>query len=193
MPSFDNLGQKLLQKLQQPNMLRPQGDDLFFYLVFPSERLLEAKRFTLTLRARLANAGYDLVELSISEVIETALTGHLLWETFLDGEAMDPGDLTAHRTTVEDVLVGEGVLIDAFRSRIEAAKALPQGLVLVTDVEALHPYARMQPIEAQLVNEVTVPVVVMYPGVRSGQYSLRFLGFYDDDPGYRSQFINLTD
>jgi hypothetical protein len=36
---------------------------------------------------------------------------------------------------------------------------------------------------------VRVPTVIFYPGARSGQYGLHFLGFYPVDGNYRSTLL----
>jgi len=63
------------------------------------------------------------------------------------------------------------------------------GLLLLTDLEVLHPYLRINSIEAQLQGAIKCPIVVLYPGKREGKTSLRFLEFYPADPNYRSEHI----
>jgi hypothetical protein len=75
------------------------------------------------------------------------------------------------------------------KAKIEEAAAHPDGLLLLTDLEALHPYLRINSIEAQLQGAIRCPVVVLYPGKREGKTSLRFLEFYPADPNYRSEHI----
>ena len=62
-------------------------------------------------------------------------------------------------------------------------------LLLVTDLEALHPYLRIGTIEGQLSGKFCVPTVFLYPGVRTGKTKLSFLGFYPEDGSYRSVHI----
>jgi hypothetical protein len=63
------------------------------------------------------------------------------------------------------------------------------GLVLVTDLEALHPYMRIGAIESNLQGKFHVPTVFLYPGVRTGKTRLMFLGFYPEDGNYRSVHV----
>ena len=62
-------------------------------------------------------------------------------------------------------------------------------IVLVTDLEALHPYLRIGAIESQLQGKCHVPTVFLYPGVRTGKTHLKFLGFYPEDGHYRSVHV----
>ena len=64
-----------------------------------------------------------------------------------------------------------------------------QAVVLVTDLEALHPYFRIGAVESQLQGKFSVPTIFLYPGVRTGKTSLKFLGFYPDDGNYRSVHV----
>ena len=74
-------------------------------------------------------------------------------------------------------------------SAVEKAEAKPNGLLMLTDLEALHPYLRINTIEAYLSGRVRCPIIVLYPGLREGKTSLRFLEFYPPDPNYRSDHI----
>ena len=87
---------------------------------------------------------------------------------------------------VEKVTIGLQAIID---NKLAAAADQPHGLLLITDLEALHPYLRMNTIEAKLQGKIRCPVVVLYPGKREGKTSLRFLEFYPADPNYRSEHI----
>ena len=62
-------------------------------------------------------------------------------------------------------------------------------LVLVTDLESLHPYLRIGAIESRLQGKFHVPTIFLYPGVRTGKTRLRFLGFYPEDGNYRSMHV----
>ena len=68
-------------------------------------------------------------------------------------------------------------------------KERPGTVVFLTDTEALHPYFRVRTLESALHDKVKVPAVVFYPGRRSGQFGLHFLGFYPDDPNYRATLM----
>ena len=65
----------------------------------------------------------------------------------------------------------------------------PRTIVFVTDAVALHPYFRARSLESGLHDRVKVPTVIFYPGRRSGQYGLHFLGFYDFDGNYRATLL----
>ena len=79
------------------------------------------------------------------------------------------------------------------QARLEALLTRLEGrsrtILLVTDLEALHPYLRIGAIEAQLQGKFHVPTIFFYPGTRNGKTRLRFLGFYPEDGNYRSVHV----
>ena len=75
------------------------------------------------------------------------------------------------------------------REAMEQAAGQPGGLVLVADIEALHPYQRIGTVEQSIQGNCRVPLVILYPGTRTGRTALRFLGVYPEDGNYRSIHI----
>jgi hypothetical protein len=59
-------------------------------------------------------------------------------------------------------------------------------VLFVSDLEALHPYLRVGALEQQLTGRFSVPTVFLYPGIRDGKTTLKFLGIYPADGNYRS-------
>jgi hypothetical protein len=77
----------------------------------------------------------------------------------------------------------------AILAQIEELATGPRGVLLITDVEALHPFLHISGIEQQLTGKFAVPTVVFYPGTRGSSHSLRFLGFHRENGNYRSIHI----
>ena len=100
-----------------------------------------------------------------------------------------PLDCSEINKTIAKALTEGPELLNLLRAKIAEASALEGGLLLITDLEAIHPYLRINSLEAQLHGSVSCPVVVLYPGRREGRTSLRFLEFYPADPNYRSEHI----
>jgi len=72
---------------------------------------------------------------------------------------------------------------------IEPLEGKRNAVMLVTDLEALHPFLRIGAIESQLMGKFNVPTVFFYPGIRTGKTNLKFLGFYPADGNYRSVHV----
>jgi len=95
---------------------------------------------------------------------------------------------------VHDDHIGVGAnVFHLFRSKLENTLQEIEGrdnaILLVTDLEALHPYVRIGAIESQLQGKFTIPTVFFYPGERTGKTRLKFLGFYPEDGSYRSVHV----
>ena len=185
-------------RLGQWRRLESTGSDPIYYLVFPVEEILAVKRQTRAWIATLANQGWTAIPLSMAEAINGILRTHPLRKQWLLGEKMllqqaekknAPLDFGTINKTLAKALTEGTRLTDLLKAKIDEAASTPGGLLLLTDLEALHPYLRINSIEAQLQGMIRCPIIVLYPGRREGKTSLRFLEFYPADPNYRSEHI----
>lgn len=185
-------------RLGQGRRLESTGSDPIYYLVFPCNEILTVKRQTRAWVAKLENQGWQVVTLSMAKTVNAILREHKLRKQWLMGEkmllsqaersgkALEFGEINK---TLAKALTEGPELVACIKTKIEEAASLPGGLLLLTDLEALHPYLRINSIEAQLQGAIHCPVVVLYPGKREGKTSLRFLEFYPADPNYRSEHV----
>jgi len=189
---------ELCLKLTQGRRLENTGSDPIYYLVFPVKEILEVKRQIPAWVAKLSNKGYHVVSLSMAKAINTIFREHKLRKQWLVGEKIILDQVEKNgavipfadiNMTLKKALIEGTALLDLIKAKIEEASAYPYGLLLLTDLEALHPYLRINSIESQLQGLVRCPVVVLYPGKREGKTSLKFLEFYPADPNYRSEHI----
>jgi len=174
------------------------GSDPIYYLVFPVNEILAVKRQTRAWVAKLEIQGWHVVTFSMAESVNAILRGHQLRKQWIMGEKLylsqtessgSPIEFRDINKTLAKALTDGSDLIEMVKAKIEEASSHPGGLLLLTDLEALHPYLRINSIEAQLQGMIRCPVVVLYPGKREGKTSLRFLEFYPADPNYRSEHI----
>jgi hypothetical protein len=84
------------------------------------------------------------------------------------------------------MIVENKVIEKAILGAQEKIKALKKPLLIITDLEAIHPFTRFGPIEQKIYSEVEIPIIILYPGSLSGS-SLEFFGFYPPDGNYRSK------
>jgi hypothetical protein len=174
------------------------GSDPIYYLVFPVSDIIEVKRQTRAWKAKLENQGWHVVEFSMAKAVNAVLRAHKLRKFWLASEKglLDQAERTGKpvefgeiNKTLAKALTEGPELLALLKSKMEEACSNPGGLLLVTDLEALHPYLRINSIESQLQGAIRCPVLVLYPGKREGKTSLRFLEFYPADPNYRSEHI----
>jgi bacteriophage exclusion system BrxB-like protein len=202
MQSLKDKFDELRQRLGQGRHLDSIGIEPIFYLVFPVAEILEAKRQTKAWIAKLANDGWSVVSLSMAEALGVVLGGDKFRKNWLLGEqailqqaeqANLPVDFREINKTLSKALCDNSrlspKLVEQIESKLHGAESQSKGLLLITDLEALHPYLRINTIEAKLQGHLHCPMVVLYPGQREGKTSLRFLEFYPADPNYRSEHI----
>jgi hypothetical protein len=185
-------------RLGQDRRLESTGSDPIYYLVFPVSEILTVKRQTRAWVAKMENQGFHVVTFSMSREINSILREHKLRKQWLIGEKMvlsqaersgKPIEFGDINKTIAKALTEGTDLLQLLKSKLDEASSHPDGLLLITDLEALHPYLRINSIEAQLQGQIRCPIIVLYPGKREGKTSLRFLEFYPADPNYRSEHI----
>lgn len=198
MQSLKDKFDELRYRLGRGRDMDSTGTEPIFYLVFPVADLLEVKRQTKAWTAKLANDGWAVVPLSMADAVASVLRGNKMRKLWLASEReiliqaeqrRGSVDFREINKTLAAALV-EGPELQYFiESKLQLAEARTNGLLLITDLEALHPYLRINTIESRLQGRIRCPVVVLYPGKREGKTSLRFLEFYPPDPNYRSEHI----
>lgn len=80
-----------------------------------------------------------------------------------------PLDWERTNKSLADLITASGGLLKRLEDNLLALEGKPNALLLVTDLEALHPFLRIGAIESQLQGQFHVPTVFLYPGVRTGK------------------------
>jgi hypothetical protein len=138
--------------------------------------------------AKLTIEGWEVAVFSIAEHIAAILQAAPQRQLWLTADARAPLAWDKTNRALANALAN-GALQARLESALQALEARPHALLLVTDLEALHPYLRIGAIESQLQGKFSVPTVFLYPGERTGKTRLKFLGFYPDDGNYRSVHV----
>jgi hypothetical protein len=186
--SFD----ELWQRLRAGRGLTNTGDDPVYYLVFKPEQMLEVKRSQRQWAARLAKQGWTMETMSMADTVLDIFRSNELRDVWLSSPANAACDREAVaeiNKTLEDALTADDLLKRKIEAKLESLRCRSQTVLFITDLEALHPYLRVGVLEQKLQGKFTVPTVILYPGIRDGKTTLRFLGFYPPDGNYRSVHI----
>lgn len=185
MPSLDEDFQQLAGRLSEPASLSAARSDPFYYFVYAPEQALDVRRRMPVWTARLRNAGLEVERVSFSDLLWELVDASGRWDAWLQVEAdADPEQVNE---AIRDVLRSGDALVKRVASLVERER--PGRVVFLTDTEMLHPYFRVRVLESTLHDRIHVPTVVFYPGRRSGQFGLHFLGFYAEDGNYRATLI----
>jgi hypothetical protein len=128
-----------------------------FYLVFHPHDILEVKRLMPGWTARLRNDGWQVETFSIAEQVSEILTAAPMRKIWLAADRKNPLDWAKTNQALANALIAKGQLQERLEALLVKPEGQPKTIVLVTDIEALHPYLRIGAIEAQLQGKFHVP------------------------------------
>ena len=183
---------ELVTRIKQGREFQHASFEPIFYLVFSPKQIIEVKRQTKPWIQLLQKQGWNVHQFSIAEHVNDIFKSvpafrRNLW---LKQDSAAPQEWDKTNSSLANAL---GNPDKGLQSRLEQKLIEIVGdensLLLVTDIEALHPYMRIGMIESQLQGRFSIPTVFFYPGVRTGQTRLKFLGFYPEDGNYRSMHV----
>lgn len=196
MASLDDDFKELMERIRQGRELGHMSYEPIYYLIFHPRHILKAKRDLPAWTARLRNDGWEALRFSIAgEVADILLQAppRRIWLSadrnfWLNQGWKSPADWDKTNQALAGAIVN-GALTARLEALLEQQQGKRNAIVLVTDLEGLHPYTRIGAIESQLYGKFAVPTVFFYPGERTGKTRLKFLGFYPDDGNYRSVHV----
>ena len=182
---------ELCEQIKRGMEFSHAGFEPIYYLVFPPVEMLNVKRQTAAWIAKLQNDyGWKVDVFSVADAIESVLREDSRWKLWLLADEKNPVAWRQTNESLANALTATGSKFTTMlENRLTALEGTRKALLLITDLEALHPYLRIGSIEANLQSKFHVPTVFLYPGERAGKTSLKFLGFYPEDGNYRSVHI----
>jgi hypothetical protein len=160
-----------------------------YYLIFPPQEIINVKRQTPAWIASLRNDGWDVHTFSIAEQVNDIFTNFPRRQIWLAADRNAPLNWSKTNESLANALNSNRELLNRMERFLEQFAGRRNALVLVTDLEALHPYLRSRTLESELQGKFCAPTVFLYPGTRTGKTGLKFLGFYKEDGDYRSVHI----
>jgi hypothetical protein len=160
-----------------------------FYLVFNPAEILEVKRQTPAWISKLRQDGWDVHTFSVADNIWSIFHEDPLWSLCVAEDRTSPLDWPRTNKALADILTVEGRLLRRLEDALSPLVGNNNALLLVTDLESLHPFLRIGAIEGQLQGKFQVSTIFLYPGKRTGKTDLAFLGFYPGDGNYRSVHV----
>lgn len=162
-----------------------------FYLVFSPNQVLEVKRRITAWKARLRNDDWNVHTFSVASAIQEVFDEMppFIKKTWEKQDAADPLQWKKTNGALAEALTKKNSLQAKLENKLAELEDKPRSILLVTDIEALHPYLRIGSMESQLQGKFNVPTIFFYPGVRTGKTQLKFLGFYPEDGNYRSVHV----
>lgn len=177
----------LLDYLAQPKGYDHSGDKTICYLTFEAEQIQLVKQRLNEGWIDLAkHKGIKLVKLSLHEVLKDFFSKDDYRVDAGEDAVEDEFEMKEVYDSLGENIRNQRILEETILIKQEEVKKERNGTLLITDLEAIHPFTRFGPVELKIYGKVKVPIVVLYPGIMSGS-SLKFLGFYPEDGNYRSK------
>lgn len=180
---------ELRERIRQGRDLGNAGFEPVYYLVFAPGAIIEAKRQTPAWVARLKQDGWQVAEFSAAQAIEEILEADPRQAIWQGADQRTPLAWARTNESLTNAVTGPKGLLPRLEAQLAALDGKQHHLLLVTDLEALHPYVRIGSIEGQLLGRFNVLTIFLYPGQRTGRTGLKFLGFYPSDGNYRSVHV----
>lgn len=180
---------ELCERIRQGRELGHASFEPIYYLIFSPAHILEVKRQTPTWIAKLHQERWNVHTFSMAEHIWALLKEDPFWSLCVMEDKVAPLDWPRTNKALADILSADNALLKRLEGALQPLEGQPNALLLVTDLEALHPFMRIGAIESQLQGTFQVPTIFLYPGTRTGKTGLKFLGFYPEDGNYRSVHV----
>lgn len=180
---------ELRERIRHGRELNHASFEPIYYLVFPPGQILEVKRQTPAWVSKLHQEGWNVHAFSIAEHVWTLLKEDPIWSLCVMEDRAAPFDWSRTNKALADILTADNALLKRLEAALQPLEGQQNALLLVTDLEALHPFLRIGAIESELQGKFHVPTIFLYPGVRTGKTRLKFLGFYPEDGNYRSVHV----
>jgi hypothetical protein len=188
MSSLESNFKELIERVRVGRELTHASFEPIYYLIFHPSHILDVKRAMPAWKARLSNDGWEVHTFSIAVEIKEILEGAPMMKIWLKADSKAPLAWDKTNQSLANTITN-GSLKDRLQAKLEALKDKKNAILLVIDLEALHPYTRIGTIESQLYGHFHAPTVFFYPGERTGKTRLKFLGFYPEDGNYRSVHV----
>lgn len=188
MSSLNENFSELIERIKMGRDFTHASFEPIYYLVFHPEQILEVKRQMPAWLAKLRNDGRNPHVFSVADEIKLLLEQAPLKKIWLEADAKNPFEFKKTNDALANYL-SSGKLQQNLESKLQELSQENKDILLITDIEALHPYMRIGAIESQLQGKFKSPTIFFYPGIRTGKTRLKFLGFYPEDGNYRSVHV----
>jgi hypothetical protein len=185
--NIDKKYEELLDYLEQPKTHNHSGDKTICYLTFKSEEILKVKdRINGVWLALAKHRGLIPITLSLHKVLKSYFSQDDYRIEAGNEATEDEFEMKEVYESLGENLKNNEVIENAILEKQNEVKLLKNGILIISDLDAIHPFTRFGPIEQKIYNKIEVPIIILYPGEISGS-ALKFLGFYPEDGNYRSK------
>ena len=182
MERYEDKIEKALQALKNPSRTDARGNAPIVYLVYQPEDLIQVRNIVDTfLRAKAEYYGFKTRLVSMGDLVDKYINNHTYRDIWTD-PSVDEEEMY---NSIRQEIVSDKYRDKAILDLQKEFSSEPNSLLVLKDVEMLHPFYMMGVIENEIYNKITIPILVLYPGDAQGT-ARSFLGVYNQDGNYRS-------
>jgi len=183
MQHYEQKFESALTYLQSPGILNPTGDKPICYITYDVEDVfLVRSLIESSLMPKAAYYGFKPHVISIGDIIHRFVNENEFKDIFWVEEESEEALFDSIRTDIVQKHYVENQLIEVQKLFSNETKPL----LIIKDLELLHPYGKIGAIENSIYNQIQVPIIILYPGDAQGT-ARTFLNIYSMDGNYRSK------
>ncbi|NLB70102.1 MAG: DUF1788 domain-containing protein [Lentisphaerae bacterium] len=182
MKHYEEKIEKALLYLHKPGKLSPTGNSPIAYMVYQPEEVFVVRNLLETfLYPKAEYFGFTTHVVSMGELIDKFINSHEYRDIWTDPSVEETEMYNSIKQEIANSDYLEKTLIDIQEEYVQES----QPLLVIKDVEMLHPFNMMGVIENKIYNKIKIPMLVLYPGETQGT-ARSFMGIYSQDGNYRS-------
>lgn len=187
MQLYEQKFEDALAYLSRPDMLHPTGDKPICCVNYDVEDAMEVYRMIhATLVPKAKYHGFsDVRVVSLGDEIQQYIKNHDYHQPdYWGGDDFDENELFK---SIRVEILNNNFLSKRLLELQEEMQQLSHPLLILKDLELLHPYDKIGRVEQVIYNQIQIPILVLYPGHTLGINARTFLNIYPMDGSYRSK------
>lgn len=182
MQQYEDKIEKALLYLKTPSKLSPTGYSPIVYMVYdPEDTFFVRSLIDSFILPKAAYHQFTTHIVSIGAILDKFINSHEYLSIWDSSTVEEPQLYTSIKREVVDGECVEKALLEIQ----EEYASEQQPLIIIKDVEMLHPFNMIGVIENKIYNRIRVPMLVLYPGETQGT-ARSFMKIYNQDGNYRS-------
>lgn len=182
MERYEDKIEKALQYLKQPSKTDARGNAPIVYLVYQPEDAITLRNIVDTFfRPKADFYGFNPLFVSMGELLDKYINNHGYRDIWTE-PSVEEAEMY---NSIKQEIVNDEYFENAIINIQDELSSDHNSLLVLRDVEMLHPFYMMGVIENKIYNKIKVPTLVLYPGETQGT-ARSFLGVYNQDGNYRS-------
>lgn len=182
MQQYEDKIEKALLYLKTPSKLSPTGYSPIVYMVYdPEDAFVVRSLIDSFIQPKATYHQFTTHVVSMGAILDKFINSHEYLSFWASSSVKEAQLYTSIKQEVETSECIEQALLDLQEKFVSEQ----QPLMIIKDLEMLHPFNMIGVIENKIYNRIRVPMLVLYPGETQGT-ARSFMGIYNQDGNYRS-------